>query len=197
MDEAPDRLIVMFDPKGPVEIIDLTASFAALARFYERHYRLHGEHAPKLYITRLETGSIIAEVAPYAWFLGQAFSAMGTTVSIADFTQRLAKGIKIFADPSGPTASYHSLSREDAADLREFTRPLAGKQGATLGIKHARFHQRDGARETVVEYSFDEAEINRATINLNAALESFPSEFQITQEQRVGVRKSSRGCSNI
>jgi hypothetical protein len=170
-EEAPDRLILKLDAGGPIEVSDLTGSFAGLARLYERHYRQGGEPAPKLYITKLESGSIIAEIAPFILFLGAIISAMDHSVIIGDFANRLTKGIKAFSDPKG-TADASGLppSRADAADIREFVRPLAGKKGASLGIKHARFVREDGERRTIAEYIFDEAEINRATINIEGVL---------------------------
>lgn len=172
-DGPSDRVVLRLDPVGPVEVSDLTTSFSALARLYDRHYRHGGEPAPKLYITKLETGSIIAEVAPYVMLLGTAVSSMDTAMIVSDFTKRLTKGIVAFSDPTNPDRGDEpSPSREDAADIREFVKPLAGRKGASLGIKHARYHSRDGEKEIVLEYVFDEAEINRATINISEILES-------------------------
>ncbi len=54
--------------------------------------------------------------------------------------------------------------------MKAFIRPLTGKRGASLSIRHARIEKTDGARSTVVEYAFDEAEINRAAINIDNQL---------------------------
>jgi hypothetical protein len=169
--ESLDRIILRLDPGGPIEVGDLTSSFAALARLYERHYRPNGEPAPKLYITRLETGSIIAEITPLIVLLGQAIMAMDHSMIVSDFTRRIAKGIKAFSNPAAAAADPGPApSREDAAELREFVRPLAGKRGASLGIRHARYIRQDGETRTVAEYVFDETEINRATINIEETL---------------------------
>jgi hypothetical protein len=180
IDDDFDRIVLILDPGGPVELTGLSTSFASLARYYQRHFGTGDiETAPRLFITRLSTGSIVAEIAPYAVLLGQAYSALGGTVTIADFTNRLAHGIKAFSDPHekpvlGPISTYlfETPSRADAADFREFVKPLTGRRGAALGIKHARFHSIDGPRETVAEYTFDEGEINRAAANIDKALSS-------------------------
>lgn len=169
-EEAPDRIVLKLDSGGPMEVSDLTTSFAALARLYERHYRAGGEPAPKLYVTKLESGSIVAEVSPLILLLGTAILAMDSSLIVTDFTNRLTKGIKAFADPGSAALPGALPSRDDAADIREFVRPLAGKKGASLGIKHARFIREDGERRTIAEYIFDEAEINRATINIDGIL---------------------------
>lgn len=173
-DQPGDRIIIKLDPGQPMELTGLSDSFAALARFYERNYRVEGEKAPKLFITKLETGSIIAEIAPYLEILGSAIYTMDTGIIVADFTTRLSRGIRAFASlpQPAPAALIEAPSNEDAADIREFVRPLTGKRGAELGIKHARLEKQDGERRILVEYKFDEAELNRAAINIDEALAS-------------------------
>lgn len=170
-DETPDRLVLKLDSGGPIEVGDLTGSFAALARLYERHYRSGGEPAPRLYVTKLESGSIIAEIAPFALLFGALIGSMDAALIVSEFTRRLTKGIRAFSDPAGSASSPGPMpSRDDAADIREFVRPLAGKKGASLGIKHALFIRENGESRTIAEYVFDEAEINRATINIESTL---------------------------
>lgn len=186
-EETPDRIILRLDPGGPIELGDLTGSFAALARLYERHYRPNGEPAPKLYITRLETGSIIAEITPLIVLLGAAIVAMDNSMIVTDFTRRIVKGIKAFSNPTeaGPLPGPPP-SREDAAELREFVRPIAGKRGASLGIKHARYIRDDGETRTVAEFIFDEAEINRATINIEETLAESDHPLSIPPPEEEG-----------
>ncbi len=169
--ESSDRILIKLDPGGPVSLDDLTESFGALARYYERHYRSDGESAPRLYVTKLETGSVWAEIVPYGLILGGlAITAMDSATIVAEFTRRLSAGIRAFSDPASSSAKSPP-SRDDAEDIAAFVKPLAGKKGASLGITHARMEKTDGDRKTVVEYKFDEAEINRAAINIDNALE--------------------------
>jgi hypothetical protein len=90
--DTGDRLIVELEPGGPVELTGLTESFGALARMFRRHYRTEGDHdpAPRLYLTRLESGSIIAEIAPYAVMMGALVTTMGGANTIRDFVRRLS-----------------------------------------------------------------------------------------------------------
>ncbi|MHA1547295.1 MAG: hypothetical protein ACTSUY_12865, partial [Alphaproteobacteria bacterium] len=144
--------------------------FAALARLYERHYRREGDEAPKLHVTKLETGSILMEVAPYGLIMG-GIAIMDGSVIVADFTNRIWRGIKSFSSPAGEAPRIEMPSNEDAKDIKEFAKPLLGKKGASLGIKHARYEKNDGEKRTVVEYTFDESELNRAAINIDRKLE--------------------------
>jgi hypothetical protein len=149
-EEASDRLVLDLDPGGPVELTDLTGSFAALARVYERYHGPSGDlPAPKLYITRLETGSIIAEIVPYVVLLGTGLQAMDSSIVIADFSRRISSAIRAFANPPAAEIEGPTPTKEDAEDIRAFVRPLTGKSGARLGITHARFERHDGQRSTI------------------------------------------------
>jgi hypothetical protein len=202
-----DRIIIKLDPGGPVELTDLTASFAALARMYERHYRPAAEKdtAPKLYVSKLESGSIIAEIVPYAVLFGAVVSTMDSSMVISDFCRRISVGIKAFTNPTivdGQKVAVPATplpTRDDAEDLREFMKPLAGRNGAKLGVRHARFEKQDGERRTVAEYTFDETEINRASINIEHALSEggtiFPEDESLLAppeevEESTAIRKN-------
>lgn len=203
LDDSGDRLVLKLDPGGPIELAGLTESFAALTRMYARHYRTENETEPppRLYVTKLESGSIVAEIAPYAMILGALVATMGGANTIGEFTRRLSYGIRAFSDPAGvrattPAPERTLPSKDDAADIREFVRPLTGKAGATLNIKHARLARieaPDGHRQTVVEYSFDESELNRAAVNIDQAFSGDASVLELTDEpQPEPTRESIR-----
>lgn len=173
MAEAEDRLIIEIHPgEEPVELEALSRSFAALANIYERHYRQGGEGAPKLFITRLETGSVIAEIAPFAEVFGQALTFASHSVTVADFTNRLVSGIRAFIDPKSKPPSGLAPTREDTAQFQEFLKPLTGRNAARLGIKRAVYQVSDGERSVMAQYDFDESEINKAALNMARMLES-------------------------
>jgi hypothetical protein len=182
---AEDRVIIRLDPGKPVELHDLSSSFAALARIYERHYRSEGDTAPRLYVTKLETGSYVLEIAPMAVILG-AVVVMDGAVIVADFTNRVWRGIKAFSGSGSDVPRLEMPSKQDTADFKEFTRPLLGKKGAELGIRHARFQKDDGHSKTVVEYNFDEVELNRAAVNMDSQLALPPPEAPLAIEDKSG-----------
>lgn len=173
VEDTADRMVIQLDPGGPIDLEGLGASFAALARFYARH---HGQTAdpdttPRLFISKLENGSVIAEIVPYVVMLGQAVPFMQQAMVIANFTDRVAKAIRAFSGAEVP-AKADAPSKEDARDVKEFIKPLVGRRGSDLKISHARFERRDGEKATVIEYRFDEAELNRAALTIDAELAS-------------------------
>jgi hypothetical protein len=182
--DSGDRLVLNLDPGGPVELTGLTESFGALARMYGRHYRTDGDSdpAPRLYVTRMESGSIVAEIAPYAVIMGALVTTMGGANTIGDFARRLSAGIKSFSDPTMIKSEEPLPSKDDAADIRAFVRPLTGKTGAALNIKHARLETRTGDRHTIVEYAFDENELNRAAVNIDQALSGGGDALALTDD---------------
>lgn len=179
-DTRPESVVIVkLDPVGPIELTSLTESFGGLARFYGRHYRRESVQAPKLFVTRLESGSVIVEMTPYAVMFGGILLTMEKANTVAEFAERLYGAIRAFADIPSPsvqevpaTAVLAEPSNDDAADIRAFVRPLVGKAGASLGIKYARYEKRDGEKHVLAEYILDEAALNRAAINIDNALNS-------------------------
>jgi hypothetical protein len=200
-----DWVVIFLDPGQPVELGDLSESFSALARMYGRHYRKDGDSAAKLYVTKLETGSILMEIAPYLQVMGQAVQTMDTTLVISDFTNRLWRGIRSFSDGPQDIPRVETPAIDDARDIKEFVKPLLGKKGAELGIIHARYEKTDGDRKTIVEYNFAESELNRAAINIDRALEDpvmieglmldadAPANEQIRREVMLFMEQANRG----
>jgi hypothetical protein len=188
IEDAEDRMIIRLDPGGPIDLEGLGASFAALARFYARH---HGptkdpSDTPRLFISKLENGSVVAEIVPYIVMFGQAVPFMQQAMVIGDFTRNVARAIRSFsgAELSAPT---DLPSTDDARDIREFVRPLTGRRGADLNIQHARFERRDGDKVTILEYSFDENELNRAALAIDAefAKQAFPLPEEAEEQPSV------------
>jgi len=169
-DYGEDRAIIYFNGDGPVALEDMTESFAALARIYKRNFESSaGETNPKLYVSRLKTGSIEAEIVPMLLLMGAAVPYMDGAIIIRDFTRWVGMHVKAFAgiDPPDSPVGSLTVSHEDAADLKAFLRPISGKYGAQLGVSHARLATKTGDREMIAEYHFDEGAINRASVNID------------------------------
>lgn len=187
IEQSDDRLVLRLEPNGPIELEELTGSFAALARIYERHHR-SDDHtakgpAPKLYVSRLETGSIIAEVVPLITILGQPIPYMDSFLIVKEFTRWVGGSLKSFAGQGdGPPPQ----KIEDVKDLEAFVRPLTRRRGAGLNIKHARFRKKDGDKEILAEYDFDESSLNRAALNMSHTIQDF-SGTSPQEERKPGL----------
>lgn len=181
-----DRAVIILDHEGPFPLEDLSAAFAALARIYHRNLEAgHGDRSvhPKLYVSRLRSGSIEAEIVPLLMIMAGVVPYMDSALIIRDFTKWVGLRIGIMSGQD-KASTTSSLSREDAEDLKEFIRPLSGQRGASLKIKHAKLLKRDGEREFIAEYDFNENEINRATVNLDKQIELISEEVEIKPNQK-------------
>ena len=98
------RLEIHLNTKEPIELIDLTISFQALAFQYKRHLSKHlqekGQQADdadvKLFITKIESGSVFAELGSAALIMGQLFSIMDYTNIYIEFIRNIGHGIDYF-----------------------------------------------------------------------------------------------------
>lgn len=63
MSETNPRIIVKIEKERPLDLLDLTASFTAIAEEYRRY---SGEEGVRLYVERISEGSIVAEFASIA-----------------------------------------------------------------------------------------------------------------------------------
>ena len=120
------RLEVNFDVNRPVELVQLTLALQAMARDYRRYandtIRESGGKVSdddiKLYVTKVETGSIIAE-------LGSAASVMGAFVPLLPVSPLFAGYVQFF----GEAVSYFaSLARRTGLKASDITATKSAAQ---------------------------------------------------------------------
>lgn len=179
-DFGDEHIVIHIDAKGPIDLEELHASLAALARIYKRQYPAATEAPPaKLFVTKVTSGSIDLEIVPLLALLGMPIPYMDGALIVRDFVSWIARHLRSAADASLP--SVPDISKDEAKDLNAFVAPMTGRKGANLGLTHARFHRREKSgnveREIVAEYNFNETEINRAALNLNR-IEGGPRDSQ-------------------
>lgn len=98
------RIEIHLDTQEPIELIDLTLSFQALAYEYKKYLsdfiQQKGGKADdadvKLYVTKIESGSIFAELGSAANIMGQFFSVMDYTNIFIEFVKNLQNGVDYF-----------------------------------------------------------------------------------------------------
>ena len=203
-----EGLVVKLDRRGPIELEELASSLSALSRLYARHY---GEpmdtaetRSPRLYVTRLETGSLIAYLAPLVPVLGQVVEIMNTTTVVRDFTRLLGEHIQVFTGrkPDAESKERKPPTREDVKDLREFLKPVTAQSEAKLNLKAAKFtRKKPDGEEVSVEYTFNSAEINMAALSMDRDLEGgqlmlsspSPDHHATVREKLMYFEQASRG----
>ncbi len=112
------RLEVNFDVNRPVELVQLTLALQAMARDYRRYandtIRESGGKVSdddiKLYVTKVETGSIIAE-------LGSAAQVMGAFLPLVDVNPLFSGYVNFFGQSIEYFRSLASRSNLKASDI--------------------------------------------------------------------------------
>jgi len=103
------RLEVNFDVDRPVELVQLTLALQAMARDYRRYandaIRESGGKVSdddiKLYVTKVETGSIIAEFGSAAQVMGAFLPLVDVNPLFSGYVQFFAQSVSYFASLAG------------------------------------------------------------------------------------------------
>jgi hypothetical protein len=173
-EELPlEHLEFRFHAAGPIELDALGECFIALSRAFDRHTHEHFPAEPrpqvKLYVTRVEQGSIIATIVPYLVMLAEPIAWMSATNTIKSFSTNFIALLKRYA---GDEKSTVAASIDDSKLLQQFLKPLTGRKHAELGITHARYESKDGTKEIIVEYRMLSPELNIAASNAAKIIET-------------------------
>ncbi len=101
---SPARIQLHLDVHEPIELMDLTLSFQALAFEYRKHLFEHvrsrgsepNDADVKLFLTKIENKCILAELGGAVAILGTLFNLMDYVNIFVDFTSHLKAGIDYF-----------------------------------------------------------------------------------------------------
>jgi hypothetical protein len=192
-DDATDSVVIVLEPRRRIELNELTDSFAGLSTFYDNNFG--SDKSQKLIVSDLKTKCIYLELIPYSIILGGLITTAANAMTVADFVRRFCSALKAFADVpdnSHPGALSADVTMADAAALSEFIKPMVGEKSAELKISHARFERRDGERSTVVEYTFNQGQIDRAFKNIEAQSLASPMTLLEPPTFKASVRAEER-----
>ena len=133
MDQANNpALRIEIKNRRLVELNDFTASMHSLADEYERFAETHDLDASagevRLYIQRLETGSIIAELVPLAPFVLPLMSEVNT---VGGFFKYLKAAYDYL---TGKSAEKPPLERSSFQNLSNIVEPVAKDQGSQFNV---------------------------------------------------------------
>src|SRR5262245_3693825 len=92
VDYGPERLIIELEAGGPVDLGELAESFHWLERLHQRQHQQGAEGMPPntmLFITKIESGSIITELAPLLVLFSEPLNYMAATNTIKTFAENI------------------------------------------------------------------------------------------------------------
>lgn len=148
------RLEVNFDVDRPVELVQLTLALQAMARDYRRYanerIRSDGGRVSdddiKLYVTKVETGSIIAQLGSAAQVMGTFLPLLPVAPLFAGYVDFFGQSVSYFASLASRTGLKASditatkAAAQAVADIMAVPASLAGskfKLAAKVGAKSA------------------------------------------------------------
>jgi hypothetical protein len=186
MTVSPARIKLHFNVHEPIELTDLTLSFAALASQYRKHLveriRSSGGRTRdlevKLYITKIDNNCILAELAGATDILGTLFSVMDYANIFVDFVKNIDDGIQYFLalpakDLKEIVPAKIPYSKKECSDFENFLK-VVSEQGE-LGLSVAEYNKETSEEKTFVsfKYSSDQAfEARKGAILAQDVLES-------------------------
>lgn len=182
---SPDRLELHFDVKGPIELTDLTLAFRGLAREYRRHLvgavRQRGgkirDGEIKLYITKVQSGSIWAELAGASQILGAIISAMDYTVVFRDFVVLVESQItafKVIGQSGKIDHTKIAVSKAQCESYADFLKVVSDSADGKLSLAAAEHSDNSPDRTLYARFEFaadDALEARRGALMTLAALE--------------------------
>lgn len=129
---AEGQITLKIDNKKPIELLDLTASLAALGSEYLRH--IEQEHPEdqasevRLYVNEIRTGSVLATLAAAS----PQIIEMGTyALSVISFVEKLSEAYGFL---TGLGRKPDNLDKKMLENLSSIVEPIAKDAGSQLNI---------------------------------------------------------------
>jgi hypothetical protein len=182
---SDSRIILHFDIHEPIELMDLTLSFASLAQQYRKFLsdkakqqsQKINEADVKLYITKIENNCILAELAGAVNILGSLMPLADYTNTFVEFMKNINNAILYFqAVSKKETVDVKNLpySKKQCEQMSDFLSVVANNKDGRLGLSVATYEkeEKDIKHKVSFEFKSEEAhEAQKGALIAQAALE--------------------------
>lgn len=170
-----------FNVHDPVELVEMTRAFQGLGFEYQSFVKAKASAANpatqtsdvKLYITRLETNCILAEMAPAMPMLGALAPVLSDVNTVRDFVSNTADAVRwliCLAGRDDVKAADVPYSKRRIGGLRDVVQLVAKNRDASLGMAAIRYEEASGIDRAILEVSFSDAECRLADRGAGLAL---------------------------
>lgn len=179
--KAP-RIRLHLNVSEPVELVEMTLAFQGFGFEYQDYIKSHAKQNGgignasdvKLYITKIESNCILAELAPALGFLNKLAPVFSDINTIAEFIGHTKASIDWLIGLS----QKDDLSKEDITESKrkinnmKHVVGLVGKnKDANLGLHVLKYEETSGEDKVVLEVTFSSAECKQAEQGALRALE--------------------------
>jgi hypothetical protein len=135
---TPERVRIGFEIDDPVELLEVAAAFGAFSRQYQKVLRqypeaeLHDEEV-RLYLTKIETNCIMADLGGYAMAALPVVNAMDWHNIFVEFINRLNTYIRFFQGLTTGVGGKEP-TKSDCEDFKDILEVVANKRKGSLSL---------------------------------------------------------------
>ena len=180
--KAP-RIRLHLNVHEPVELVELTLAFQGLGYEYKSFVKSQslpsGEKNKnsdvRLYITKLETNCILAEMAPALPLFGAlapVFNDVNTVSAFIDNIGKLIDWLRSIEQKDGLSADDVPYSKRKLSNVRDIVRLVGRNKDSNLGLQALRYEEETGQDRSVLELTFSDAACQQAERGAVRALEA-------------------------
>lgn len=175
------RMRLHFNVHDPVELVEMTLAFQGLgfeyqsflkSQFLESEAKANSAEV-KLYITRIESNCILAELAPALPLLGVLAPVLADVNTVHDFVVNTSNTIKWLiglAKKKNVNSEDIPYSKRRIGHLRDVVRLVAKNHDASLGLAAIKYEESSGQDRAVLEMHFSDRECRQAELGATKAL---------------------------
>lgn len=180
------RIQLHFDVHEPIELVDLTLSFQAVAREYRSFLSNRakeeggkaGDADVKLYVTSIKNNCILAELGGATEIMGALFATMNYTVVFTDFIKHIQSAVsylRVIGQTGKPDIENLPYNKRQVEIFSDMLKTASKNKDGTLGFSVLEYEAEDQeAKERLtIRFSSDEAlEARRGALLTSQALNS-------------------------
>jgi len=191
--KAP-RIRLHFNVSEPVELVEMTLAFQGIGYEYQSYIRgLTNENGGKrnigdvkLYITKIESNCILAELAPALPYLSSLAPVFSDINTICDFVKNTGETINWLIEASKKeTLSQENihLTKRKVNNTKDIVKMIGKNKGSNLGLHALRYEESSGEDSSVLEISFSASQCREAEKGANRVLHVLDSKEGADKEK--------------
>ena len=186
MSEEPTHLSFKLEHKSPIEIGDFVSSFVGLGDQYEKYLTanypaLSGR--AKIYVKKVESGSIIAELIPLMQgTLGPAITMMDSVLILRDFVHYTRNKVAPYFKTDG---RLEDANKSDLKDVLNTISAVANDPNGKAVLEAVSY--KDGKRQIEADFVFKTSDAQQALIEIEAHKKEMDAESSADHERVLMV----------
>lgn len=191
--KAP-RIRLHLNVSEPVELVEMTLAFQGLGYEYQDYIKTHAKEnvgkgnagEVKLYITKIESNCILAELAPALPLLGSLAAVLSDVNTVSDFIQNMKDSInwmKALAQKDDLRTEDITETKRKINNIKNIVKLVGKNKDSSLGLHALKYEESSGEDRSVLEVVFTDTECRQAEQGAMRALEVLDNKEDIDREK--------------